>query len=77
VSFLVFFSFSSSGGLASKLLKRGTDQWTNLIKDELYLVSTQLKNYSSDSERSNEGEGAKDDEATSADGPIPDALLHR
>ncbi|UZJ56324.1 hypothetical protein CBS101457_005644 [Exobasidium rhododendri] len=64
------------GGFATQIIQRGTDQWTNLIKDELYLISTQLKNYPSESDRREEDIG-DDTNATSADGPIPDALLHR
>lgn len=57
-----------------KAVGRVADRWTALIRDEVFLISTQLKNYSSeDHKKSANGTG----NTHAADGPIPDALLHR
>jgi hypothetical protein len=55
-----------------------TDQWTSLIKDELYLVSTELKNYTSDNDREQQQQQQQQEgNGSTAEGPIPEALLNR
>lgn len=57
-----------------KAIGRIADRWTALIRDEVFLISTQLKNYSSE-DLKKPANGNVDTHA--ADGPIPDALLNR
>lgn len=59
------------------------DAWTDIIKDEHFLISTELKNYqerngSSGPHEHEHGSDARGDESAylNTEGPIPDALLH-
>jgi hypothetical protein len=66
-------SYSVSDDFSRALIERVTDQWTGQIKDEMYLISTELKNYNADGER----EGHTHENGLAADGPIPEVLLNR
>lgn len=69
-------------------VSRRMEAWTDVIKDEHFLISTELKNYASHEEQANEDtattsgaqhKGGNAREANGharAEGPIPDALLH-
>lgn len=61
-----------------RALGRVADRWTALIRDELFLVSTELKNYHSDGEKANKSaEGSSNNGPIAAEGPLPDAMLNR
>lgn len=64
--------------LFRETIQRRLDLWTSLIKDEVFLISTELKNYSEANqlrgEREGEGEG-EEGHGREANGPIPEALL--
>ena len=55
------------------MLWRRMDTWTEAIKDEMFLESTELKNYdSADDAEADLGRGLDELEA---EGPLPDVML--
>lgn len=59
-----------------KALGRVANRWTALIRDEHFLVSTELKNYHSDGKKAIKSAESSNG-PLAAEGPLPDAMLHR
>jgi E3 ubiquitin-protein ligase DOA10 len=78
--YLVCVLYIFSGSIVRTVARR-MDSWTDVIKDEHFLISTELKDYDSaeaiDDQAAAEGrENAVQDARLNAEGPIPDVLLN-
>lgn len=61
--------------IGGHMLFKHMSQWTDLLKDELYLVETELRNY--DKSEEEQGDKTRKTGSHTAEGPIPDALLNQ
>ncbi|PWN51318.1 hypothetical protein IE53DRAFT_368172 [Violaceomyces palustris] len=65
--------------IASKIVSSQMDSWTGLLRDEIFLESTELKNYNPHGEAEEKGEegGISTDgsRALVEEGPLPDVLI--